>query len=83
MQLKMVSGDYPVNALVSHNVGLGLAKTINIRCIYGIFGGEITKYTVMYGVYIRSWLTLSRIHTYSLWECALLFGRTAMEECGL
>jgi len=39
-------------------VSLGLAKTIYIRCIYGIFGREITKYTVIYGVYIRFWPTL-------------------------
>jgi hypothetical protein len=31
---------------------------IYIRCIYGIFGREITKYTVIYGVYIRFWPTL-------------------------
>ena len=37
---------------------LGLARTIYIRCIYGIFGWEITKYTVMYGAYIRFWPTL-------------------------
>jgi hypothetical protein len=35
-----------------------LARTIYIRFIYGIFGREITKYTVMYGVYIRFWPTL-------------------------
>jgi len=29
---------------------VGLARTIYIRCIYGIFGREITKYTVIYGV---------------------------------
>jgi hypothetical protein len=33
---------------------LGLARVIYIRCIYSIFGreitGEITKYTVMFGV---------------------------------
>jgi len=29
-----------------------------IRCIHGIFGREITKYTVMYGVYIRLWPTV-------------------------
>ena len=39
-------------------VYLGLARTIYIRCIYAIFGGEITKYTVIYGVYIRFWPTL-------------------------
>jgi hypothetical protein len=37
---------------------LGLARTIYIRCIYGIFGREVTKYTVIYGVYIRFWPTL-------------------------
>ena len=29
-----------------------------IRCIYGIFGRKITKYTVIYGVYIQIWPTL-------------------------
>ena len=37
---------------------VGLARTIYIRCIYGTFGREITKYTVIYGVYIRFWPTL-------------------------
>ena len=36
-----------------------------IRCIYGIFGREIIKYTVIYGVYIRFWPTLA-IHV-CLW----------------
>jgi len=36
----------------------GLARTIYIRCVYGIFGREITVYTVIYGAYIRSWPTL-------------------------
>jgi hypothetical protein len=35
-----------------------LARTIHIRCIYGISGRVITKYTVIYGVYIRFWPTL-------------------------
>jgi hypothetical protein len=39
-------------------VQLGLARTICIRCVYGIFGREITKYTVIYCVYIRFWPTL-------------------------
>jgi len=30
-----------------------LARTIYIRFIYGIFGREITKYTAIYGIYIR------------------------------
>jgi hypothetical protein len=38
-----------------HREYLGLARTIYIRCIYGIFGREITRYTVIYGVYIRFW----------------------------
>jgi hypothetical protein len=37
---------------------IGLARTIYIRCIYGVFGREITRYTVIYGVYIRFWHTL-------------------------
>jgi hypothetical protein len=37
---------------------VGLARTIHIRCMNGIFGREITKYTVIYGVYIRFWPTL-------------------------
>ena len=36
-----------------------LARTIYIRCLYGNFGREITKYTVIYGVYIRFWPTLA------------------------
>jgi len=31
---------------------------IYIRSIYGFFGGKITKYTVIYGVYIRIWPAL-------------------------
>jgi hypothetical protein len=31
-----------------------------IRCIYSIFGRELTKYTVIYGAYIRFWPTLPR-----------------------
>ena len=36
-----------------------MARTIYIRCKYGIFGREITKYTVIYGVYIRFWPTVN------------------------
>ena len=39
-------------------VRVGLAITIYIRCIYGLFGRNITKYTVIYGVYIQFWPTL-------------------------
>ena len=37
---------------------IGLARTIYVRCTYDIFGRGITKYTVIYGVYIRFWPTL-------------------------
>jgi hypothetical protein len=37
---------------------IALARTIYIRCIYGIFGRGITNYTVIHGAYIRSWPTL-------------------------
>ena len=38
-----------------------MARTIHIyiRCMYGNFGREIIKYTVMYGAYARFWPTLS------------------------
>jgi hypothetical protein len=36
----------------------GLARTIYIRCIYGIFDREMTKYTVIYGVHTRFWPNL-------------------------
>ena len=41
-------------------VRVGLAITIYIRCIYGLFGRNITKYTVIYGVYIQFWPTLRK-----------------------
>ena len=52
--------------LISHGASplgtyVGLARTIYKRFVYGIFGREITKYTVIYGVYIRFWPAL---HTY-------------------
>jgi hypothetical protein len=38
----------------------------HIRCVYGILGREITKYTVIYGVHVRFWPTLNKCaHTYS------------------
>ena len=45
---------------------LGLARTIHIQCIYSIFGREIAKYTVIYGVFIRFWPTLNMLHYISL-----------------
>jgi len=41
---------------------VGLARTIYIRCVYGIFGREITIYTVIYGVCIRFWPNLLLRH---------------------
>jgi len=43
---------------------VGLARTIYVRCIYGIFCRKITNYTVIYGVYIRFWHTLRFCNTY-------------------
>ena len=43
-------------------VCVGLARTIYTRCIYNVSGREITKYTVIYGVYIRFWPTLGMRH---------------------
>jgi hypothetical protein len=45
-------------------VRIGLARTIYIRFIYGIFGRESTKYTVIYDVYIRFWPTLGTYHVF-------------------
>jgi len=36
-----------------------LARTIYIQCIHGIFGRGITKYMIIYGVYVRFWLTVA------------------------
>ena len=48
----------------------GLARTIRIQCIYGIFGRDVIKYTVIYGVYLRFWpnlLTYNYIYTCRAW----------------
>jgi len=36
-------------------VCVGLARTIFIRFMHGIFGRETTKYTVIYSVYVYSY----------------------------
>jgi len=46
-----------------YNILVGLDRTIYIRCVYGIFGREITIYTVIFGVYIRFWPTLRACYT--------------------
>jgi hypothetical protein len=38
---------------------------IHIRCIYGIFGREITEYTVIYNVHMRLWPTLRMCHSHT------------------
>jgi len=50
-----IFGGFPAKI---HRIYIGLAGTICIQRIYGIFGREITKYTVVYGVYTRLWPTL-------------------------
>jgi hypothetical protein len=46
------------NTFCMKTICIGLARTIYIRFKYGIFGREITKYTVIYGVYLGFWPTL-------------------------
>jgi len=43
-------------------VYVGLAQTIYIRCVYGVFGRDVIKYTVIYGVDVRIWPTLCIWH---------------------
>jgi len=49
-----------INELLS--MWVGLARTIYIRCMYGIFGREIAKYTV----YVYDWPTLYVRHAASV-----------------
>jgi hypothetical protein len=42
----------------AYTVRVGQNHIYGIWCMYGIFGREITKYTVIYGDYIRFWPTL-------------------------
>jgi len=46
-----------------YSTGVGLARTIYIRCTYGIFGLEITKYTVYIYTYIYTVLANSTQET--------------------
>ena len=52
---------------------VGLARTTYIRCIYGIFGREIIKHTVIYSVYIRFWPTLLMCLCFFQPECVRHF----------
>jgi len=50
-------------------ITVGLARTIYIQYIYGIFGRKTTKYTVIYGVYIQFWPALNNryiVYTYQV-----------------
>lgn len=40
---------------ISDGTCLGVTRTINIEFIYRVFGREITRYTVIFVVYIRFW----------------------------
>jgi hypothetical protein len=42
---------------------------IYLRCVYGIFGSETTKYTVIYGVYVQCWPTLHIYYIYIYVRC--------------
>jgi hypothetical protein len=56
--LKLSFHDYDYECVHCHEAAPGLARTVYIRYKYNSFGREITKYTVIYGVYIRFWPTL-------------------------
>ena len=47
--------------LLLHTLRVG-QNHIYIQFIYGILGREITKYTVIYNVYIGFWPTYSYLH---------------------
>ena len=62
---RLISGGFPDSYIayiatgsVLYSTLLGLARTIYKWSIYGTFGREITKYTVIYSAYISSWPTL-------------------------
>jgi hypothetical protein len=50
----------PRVAWLMHRVG---QNHLYIQCIYGNLGRKITKYTVVYGVFIRFWPTLLMQHS--------------------
>ena len=62
-----------------------LTRTVNIWCIYGIFCREITKYTVIYGLYIRFWPTQTCVVCMNTEARArgLVFCATNVDMCGL
>jgi len=48
----LLAGKVPYIQPYTVYIYVGLARTLYIRCLYGIFGREITKNTVIYGVYM-------------------------------
>jgi hypothetical protein len=54
-------GKRSMDVISEEETYLGLARNIYIRCIYGIFGRVITKYTVIYGVCKQFWPTLNTL----------------------
>jgi len=54
----MKSTNETSSMLLSVHPFLGLIRIINLRCIFGILGREITVDMVIYGVYIRSSIQL-------------------------
>jgi len=56
--IRCVHGIFLAGKLPHIQSYIGLARTIYIRCTYGIFGLEITKYTVYIYEYTRFWPTL-------------------------
>jgi len=52
-----------------HRIYMVLANPRCIRCVYDIFGREITVHTVIYGVYIQFWPTLVYHYWLSILRC--------------
>ena len=64
----------PWLATSHHDVYVGLARTINIRCIHGIFGREITVYTVLASLLLARTIHIRCIYT-------VLASRTCVYLC--
>ena len=67
---------YRVRVLLATIIARVGQNHIYIRCIHGIFGREITEFTVIYGVYIRFWPTLiiaqGPVTVFSTGPCAII-----------
>jgi len=53
-----IQGTPSLPQFIEYYQTLNYYPTLYIRCIYGIFGRETTKYTGIYSAYIRFWPTL-------------------------